>query len=73
MKKLIRSNSETNFFFHAHHINLINTNINNLKTIKNLQNKEEFVRKSKNEIKKILGNTKQKKSDMLLNSMYIVN
>ena len=46
MKSLNRSNSDTNFFFENAYINLINTNINKLKTIKNLKNKEEFVRKS---------------------------
>ncbi len=47
MKQLIRSNSDTRFFFQNNDLNLINTNINNLKTIKNLQNKDEFFKKSK--------------------------
>ncbi len=46
MKQLIRSNSDTRFFFQNNDLNLINTNINNLKTIKNLQNKDEFFKKS---------------------------
>ena len=67
MKNLIRSNSDTNFFFENAYINLINTNINKLKTIKNFQNKEEFIKKKSKYII-ILENVHQKKTEMLLES-----
>jgi hypothetical protein len=67
MKNLIRSNSDTNFFFENAYINLINTNINKLKTIKNFQNKEEFIKKKSKYII-ILETVHQKKTEMLLES-----